>query len=212
MFRVEDLREEVREPFVGMAVIAEFPCKCRICEKGTQKLVEMGREPRTTKRVHIVIKPLEKYERHQHAWYNESKLIWSALGAFTVALNKLIGFTPKSKSPEEQWKEVKTFVEGKVFQWESVKPAEFVSKVLQKPIPKNLPANLKDAREVWIPVKIVSNKELEALGIVGDLKELHKKFAEEWKREIEEMTEEEVEELSVSGNEEEWDLKDILSV
>jgi len=208
MFRVEDLREEVREPFVGMAVVADFPCKCRICEKGTQKLVEMGRELRTANRVHIVIKPLEKYSKHQHAWYNESKLIWSALGAFTIALNKLIGFTPKGKTAEEQWKEVKEFIEGKVFYWESVKPAEFVSKVLQKPIPKNLPSNLKDAREVWVPVKIVTPKELEALGIVGDLKELHKKFVEEWKKEIEGMTEEEVEELSVG--EEEWDLNEIL--
>ena len=212
MFRVEDLREEVREPFIGLAVLAEFPCKCRICQKGTAKLLEMGRQPRTTDRVHIVIKPLEKYQKFQNAWYNRSNLIWSALGAFTIALNNLIGFKPKSDSVEEQWKEVKQFIEGKVFLWESVKPAEWVSKTLNKPIPRNIPPALKDAKEQWIPVKIVTKEELEQKGIIVNLEELRKKALEEWKEQLATMTEEEVEEMTVGMDkgEEEFSLDSIL--
>ena len=209
MFRVEDLRDDVREPFIGMAVAAEFPCKCKVCVKGTQKLMEMGRELRTANRVHIVIKPFEKYERFQHAWYNESKLRWSALGAFVVSLNVNLGFVPDGKTPEEQWNSVKKFLEGKVFIWESVKPAEFVSKILDKPIPRNLPANLKDARDVWIPVRVVGEKELEKLGITEDLKTLRKKFLKEWKEELENIEESQIDIEDLQSG---VDLKDIFEL
>lgn len=202
MFRTEDLREDVREPFVGMVVKAEYPCNCPICERGTQKLIEMGRELRTTSRIHIVIKPLEKYENFQHAWFNESKLIWSGLGAFTVALNAKLAFVPEGKTPEEQWKSVKKFLEGNIFLWESVNPVEFVSETLDKPVPKNLPTNLKDAREVWVPIKIVRPEEI---GIEQSTKELRKKFLKEWEEYLEGGVEEVEEEEGV-------DISDILGL
>lgn len=180
MFRAEDLSESVRERFVGIVVHAEFPCNCEICEKGTEKLREMGRDIRTFNRIHIAIKPLEKYDNFQHAWYNESKLLWSGIGAFTVALNKLLGFVPSGSTPEEQWKEVRKFLMCKVFEWDSVNPIDFIQKNTGKLPPKNLPEGLKTAREVWIPVRVVNERELEFFGITEDLKTLCKRAREEY--------------------------------
>jgi len=209
VFRVEDLSESVREKFVGVVVKAEFPCNCEICEKGTQRLIEMGREPRETERVHIVIKPIEKYENFQHAWYNRSKLIWSGIGAFTVALNKLLGFTPQGKTPEEQWNEVRNFLMCKAFVWDSVNPVDFIVKTLGKIPPKNLPEGLKGARETWVPVKIVSERELEFMGIM-DLKE----FCEKARREYEEaeVTESDVDQLVKEHFSGESEVRKILEV
>jgi len=212
MFRTEDLGISVREPFVGIVVEANYPCECEVCEKGTQRLIEMGRELRTTKRVHIVIKPLEKYDKFQHAWYNESKLVWSGIGAFTISLNEFIGFKPSGKTPEEQWVEVKKFIEGKVFEWVSVSPMEFVLNYLIgkakddserakiAAVAKRLPAGLKEARSTWIPKRLVNEKELQFFGITVPVSELHKKAIEEWRSAAP------AEEVDV----EEYDVKKIL--
>ena len=180
MFRLEDLSESVREQFVGIVVKAEFPCNCEICEKGTKKLIEMGREPREADRVHIVIKPLEKYENYQHAWYNKSKLVWSGIGAFTVALNKLLGFVPSGSTPEEQWNSVRSFLMCKAFVWDSVNPIDFIVKKTGKIPPKNLPEGLKGARETWIPVKVVTDKELEIGFGIMNIKEVCEKARKEY--------------------------------
>ena len=175
MFREDQLSESVRENFIGAVVRAEFPCECEICRKGYQRLQEMGRDVRTLKKVHVVIKPLEKYDKLQHTWYGESKIKFSAMGAFTIALNRLLKFVPKSNDPTEQWLEVKAFLEGNVFEWASVKPAEWVLEMLTKIYPNeakkfkdifaSLPQGIREAREIWIPIRIVSKGELEQLGI-----------------------------------------------
>ncbi len=175
MFRFDELSESVREPFIGVVVRAEYPCECEICKRGYAKLEEMGREVRTLEKVHIVIKPLEKYEKLQHAWYGKSKLKFSALGAFTLALNNMVGFVPSARDEKRAWEEVKSFMEGKVFQWDSVKPAEFVLTELAKMYPEkeeklksvyvSLPDGIRNAREVWIPVRKIDEDELEKYGI-----------------------------------------------
>jgi len=175
LFREDELRISVREDFVGVVIRAEFPCKCEICRRGYQKLQEMKKETKIPEKVHIVIKPLTVYDKLQHAWYSGSSNIFSTHGAFTIALNRLLGFVPRSNDPEERWKEVKRFMEGKAFKWTSVKPAEWVLEMLVKKYPekekmlndiyKSLPQGLREAREIWIPVKVISKEELEQLGI-----------------------------------------------
>ncbi len=194
MFSLDGLKESVRENFIGMVVEANFPCNCEVCEKGTQRLIEMGREPRQADRIHLVIKPLTQYDNFQHAWYNKSKLIWSGIGAFVLALNKKIGFTPKGTT-EEQWKQVKKFLTGNVFEWESVEVVKFVNDNLPeekkaKGLPKSLPPALREAREIWIPIRHIKEDELEKLGVT-DIRE----FYENAKKEYEKVDEADVDSL-----------------
>ena len=189
MFNVDELGDSVRENFIGMVVEAEFPCNCRMCEEGTKRLIEMGREPRQTDRIHLVIKPLTQYDNFQHAWYNKSRIIWSGHGAFTLALNKKLGFVPKG-STEEQWKQVRRFLLGNVFEWESVDIVSFVNRNLpeekrEKRIPKSLPPALKGAKEVWVPIRHIKEDELESLGVI-DVKEFYENAKKEYKSRVEE--------------------------
>jgi len=197
MFRKEQLSESPRENFIGVIVWAEFPCECPICKKGMEKINGRGRE---LKKVHIVIKPLHKYSRLQHAWYPESKTIWSALGGFVIALNDLLGFVPEGNSPEEQWKQVKQYLLGnRAFEFTSEVPVEFVSKVLQKEIPANIPENARKAREQWFPIHEYSEEDIQQMFNVSieevreqgkqELQELFTRLEqeEEQLREMEEM-------------------------
>ena len=178
MFDISEYRDDVKEPFLGLVVELNYPCDCAACRKGEQKLKEQGRELRNLKRLHIVIKPVEKYENLQHAWYNESKIKWSAMGAFVYTLNMKLKFRPKSKEPEKQIEELKKFMEKNVFLWIPVQPAEYMSNELNREIPKNLPKNVLEARDVWIPTEKLSDKEIKKLGV--DIEQLYNEGLEEW--------------------------------
>ena len=205
MFRLEDLSESIREPFVGIVVHAEFPCDCEVCQRGEQKLQEMGRETRGARRIHIAIKPLERYDKFQHTWYTESKLLWSGFGAFVLALNKL-GFVPTGNTPEEQWNSVKKYLLCNIFQWESINAVDYIIKNTGK-VPPKLPEGIKGAREIWIPVKKLSSKEVElAFGVVDRI-ELCNKAKKEY--EAEGVSEEYVDELMKSSTDR---IKEILEV
>jgi len=176
-FRPQDLSKAVRPPFVGMVVYAEFPCDCVVCRQGKARLEQIGGRTRT-ERVHLIIKPLTQFTELQHAWYNISKIMWSAFGGFVIALSEL-GFTTDKEKPEEQWKDVQNFLLGKVFEWRSENPVKFVEELTGEQRPKRLPPALVEAKEQWFPVRVVPESEL-----VGyDLKALF----EEGKEQVKEL-------------------------
>ncbi len=200
MFEFDELRDSIREPFVGLVVSFVKNCDCEYCQRGLEALAEQNKEV-SGDRLHIVIKPLEKYEKFQHVWLYMAKTKWSAYGAFVAALNFNVGFKPKSRDPEKRFEEAKKFMEGNAFLWDSVVPAEFLEEITGQPVPKNAPSNFRESkRELWIPQKKMTPKELETLGIT-DLKTVFKAAVKEWKDYLKEIR---------SGNEEVED--DFLSL
>jgi len=201
-FRKEDLSETVRENFVGVVVYADYPCNCPICRRGTEKLKNYGRSEQ--KKIHLIIKPVTTYDKLQHAWYPDSKIIWSNLGGLVVALNDLFGFYPSGRTDKEQWEEVKNFLMGRAFEWVSMKSVDFVSQVTGKEIPSRLPDTLKNARENWFPLREIDNDELKrTYGVDFDeVMEAGKAEVEEIFKEIEaeeELFEEQYSEMDQIG-------------
>ncbi len=158
-FTKEALSESVKEDFVGVVVYAEFPCECPICRRGNEKLKAMGGKEQ--QKIHLVIKPLTTYDKLQHAWYPTSKIIWSNFGAFVVALNDLLGFTPTGSTPEEQWKSIKEYLMSRGFRWTAMKSIDLVSQVTGKEVPSRLPQTLLEAKENWFPIHEYSREEIE---------------------------------------------------
>ncbi|MCD6148032.1 hypothetical protein J7J18_01530 [bacterium] len=178
-FRVSDLSESVRENFIGVVIWAEYPCNCRVCEEGKRRLLDMGRQPRTDKRIHIAIKPITSYEKIQHTWYTYSRTYWSTFGAFVIALDRLGIIPPENlETEEEQWQWVRENLLGKAFEFTSVQPVKFVQELTGKTPPAKLPAGLVQSREIWLPIRKVEGKELESYGIT-DLDSFYKQARDE---------------------------------
>ena len=180
-FKKTQLSEKTRENFIGVIVWAEYPCKCPVCQRGQKQL---GRE---VTKVHLIIKPLNNYDNLQHAWY-AGKTIWSSFGGFVLALNDLLGFEPESESVEEQIKEVKEYLMGnRAFEFTSEQPAKFVSMVLSKEIPANLPEGAKKAREQWFPIHEYSPEEIKKMfGVdIVEMQEIGKREVEDLFEQVE---------------------------
>lgn len=195
-FRADELSDALRSNFIGVVVFAEFPCDCVICRKGKERLEQIGSRPRT-ERVHLIIKPITQYNELQHAWYNVSRVKWSAFGGFVLALDKL-GFTTDKETPSEQWKDVKNFLVGKAFEFTSENPVKFVEDLTGQKRPKRLPPALVEAKEQWFPIRVVSEDELKNYTI-DDLQTI----LEKGKAEVEDLFRRfETEEISIEEFEE----------
>ena len=201
-FRKEELSESVKENFIGVVVYAEYPCECPICKKGNEKLKEYGRAKQD--RVHLIIKPLDVYDKLQHAWYPESKIIWSNFGGFVAALNDVLGFIPSGTTKEEQWESIKEYLMGRAFEFTSMKSVDFVSQVTGKEVPSRLPDALKNARENWFPIHEYSKDEVEKQFNISfdEVVEIGKKEVEELFDQLraeEEFFEEQLDQLDEMG-------------
>lgn len=201
-FKKENLSEKVRKNFVGIVVYAEYPCNCPICRRGNEKLKAFGRNGQ--EKIHIVIKPLNEYDKLQHAWYPTSNMIWSNFGAFVVALNDLLGFVPEGNTDKEQWENIKEYLMSRAFEWTSMNSVQFVSQVTGKEIPAKLPSTLLKARENWFPMHEFSKEEVE--------KEFGIDFDEEMEigaREVEELFKELEAESDMFSDDDERKLEEI---
>ena len=181
-FRKDQLSESVRENFVGIVVYAEFPCDCVICKRGNEKLKDMGRGE--IPRVHLVLKPLEKYDKLQHAWYPTSKTMWSNFGGLVIALNDVLQFYPEGQTAKEQWESIKEYLMSRAFEFTSMKSVDFVSQVTRKEVPSRLPDTLLNARENWFPIHEYSKDEIKSM-YDADFDEI----IEQGKKEVEELFE-----------------------
>jgi len=209
--RKDKLKKSIREPFEGVVVHVEYPCTCETCQRGTEALIQIGRTERN--RLHIAMKPISVYSVFQHTWFNYSELKWSAMGALTYALNDLCKFTPKSETIEGEMKELKKYMLGQAFKFESWTAIDFVKmrtiveevnegkardeveREIEKVV-KRLPPALKEAREVWLPVKKLMPQELEFYGIT-DLSEFYREAREEYGAKEKEVLGYTVEELEL---------------
>jgi len=195
VYKRDELRESVRESFMGMPIEVNYPCNCSLCQAGERALDELGGR-RGAPRLHIIIKPLNIYDKFQHAWFNRSKLEWSAMGAFVIALDKM-GFRFKGKTEEERLKELRELMIGYAFEWDSTRAIDYVKQIkteegedeeeLDRAIATLPPALAESKREIWIPMRRLKREELQFYGVTDIteyLKEARRKYQEQVVEEV----------------------------
>jgi len=139
----------LKAPFVGEIVEATAGCQCDACRSGEAKLAELGGRS-TAPKLHIQIQPIDgTYDKIQHEWLTPSQTVWSRIGLWNLALERL-GVDI----------EYLTELTGYVFRFEEVGVVQKVAELLNEEPPENLPDGLKQAT-CWCPVELVKTPQRE---------------------------------------------------
>ncbi|MDQ7031767.1 MAG: hypothetical protein Q9M37_03495 [Desulfonauticus sp.] len=174
-----EIKEQPEVSFLGVAIDVRYPCGCVKCQKGEQKLKEMGQN-REGKQLHIVVAPLTERRRLQHIFIDTtSRFIVSRLGVWKHALEKL-------QIPYKIRAEFESFMMGNVIEYRRTTVGDYIRengvvdentlKFVERTNPNVLKA------QVTVPTKVVPKDAWELYGLDKEtIKEKVKLYKKVWK-------------------------------
>lgn len=197
----DNLKEEAEVEFLGIAVEVNYPCDCPKCQKGAQAISRDNNE-----QMHIVIAPIDKYSRLQHAFIDmSSKFKYSRRGVWehAIAMNRI---------PADSKKKFQKFMMSHVILYKKTTIEEYALEYMKVPkeeierLKKRLGINLN--AQVLFPAKVIPKDAYDLYGINEEiLRKRYQIFKEAWKRiksgadenEVYEWVEEELEKIGEAG-------------